>query len=184
MATAQSPICWLVRIIQFFSTAHHPIICLLQSTNYFTTWNRLNISLLCIEKLYDTFKSPIWKYFDDLYGYCSKPNFFATGHLTFILLLRISQLFVYFKSTNYFTTGNRLNISLLFTEKFYDNFKSPIWKQLDDLNGSCAKPNFLATAHHIFICYFASPNYLCTVNRPIISPLDIVNLVSEHRKIL
>ena len=46
-----------------------------KSTNYFTTANRLHNSLLCIEKLYDNFKSPIWKYFDDLYGSCAKPNF-------------------------------------------------------------------------------------------------------------
>jgi hypothetical protein len=39
-----------------------------KSTNYFTTGNRLHNSLLCIEKLYDNFKSLIWKYFKHIYG--------------------------------------------------------------------------------------------------------------------
>jgi len=49
----------LLRISQLFVSC--------KSTNYFTNGNRLNICLLCTEKLYDTFKSPIRKNFDDLY---------------------------------------------------------------------------------------------------------------------
>jgi alanine dehydrogenase len=80
---------------------------------------------------------------------------------------------IYCKSTNYFTTGNRLYNCLLCIEKLYDNFKSPIWKLINDLYGYCEKHNFLATAHLSF-SYGASPNYLCTANRPIISPHEIV----------
>ena len=66
-----------------------------KSRKHFTNWNRLNICLLCIEKLYDNFKSPIWKYFEYLYGYCAKTNFLATAHHTIIFLMHISQLYVY-----------------------------------------------------------------------------------------
>ena len=71
------------------------------STNYFTNGKRLNICLLCIEKLYDNFKSPTSKYFDDLYGYYPKTNFLATAHLSFC----------YCASTNYLCTANRQIIS-------------------------------------------------------------------------
>ena len=155
----------LLRISQLFIYS--------KSTNYFTTRNRLNISLLCIEKLYENLKSPIWKQFEDLYGYCAKPNALAIAHHTIILLVRMSQLFVYCKSTNYFTTANRLNIWLLCIEKLYDNLKSPIWKHFNDLYGYCTKDNFLGTAHLSF-CYCASTNYLSTANRPIISAQEIV----------
>ena len=138
----------------YSATAHLPIICLLQSTNYFTTGNRLNIWLLCLEKLYDNFKSPVWKYFENLYAYCAKPSLLATAHHTNILLLRISQLFVYCKSTKFFTNGNCLNICLLCIEKLYVKFKSPIWIHFVDLYGFCAN-QFLATAHLSF-CFCAS----------------------------
>ena len=74
-----------------------------KSTNYFTNGNRLNICLLCIDKLYDTFKSPIRKYFDDLYGFCGKPNFSATAHLSFC----------YCASPYYLCIANRQIISRL-----------------------------------------------------------------------
>ena len=99
---------------------------------------------------------------EQFFGYCAY----------IILILRISQLFMYCKSTNYFTTGNRLLKCLLCIEKLYHTFKSPIWKLINDLYGYWAKHNFLATAHLSFCCC-ASPNYLCTANRPIISPLEI-----------
>ena len=155
----------LLRISQFFMYC--------KSTNYFTTGNRLHNCLLCIEKFYDNFKSPISKH-NDLYGYCAKPNFLATEHYTIIFLLHISQLFIYCKSTNYFATGNRLSIWLLCTEELYDKFKLPIWKYFDDLYGFCAKPNFLAAAHHTIIfplhisqlfVYWKSTNYFTTGNR-------------------
>jgi len=172
---------WLLRKAQFFGYCASIILQLrisqlfiyCKTTNYFTTGNRLNIWLLCIEKLYDNFTLPIWKYFDDLYGFWAKPNFLATAHHKITFPLHISQLFVYSKSTNYFTTGNRLNIWLLCIEKLYDNFKSPIWKSFNDLYGYCEKPNFLTTAHLSF-CYCASPKYLSIANRPIVSPLGIV----------
>jgi len=109
---------WLLRKAQFFGFCASIILLLritqlfiyCKSTNYFTTGNRLNILLLCIEKWHYNFKSSILKYSDDLYGYYVKPNFFDPAYRTIILLVRISQLFVYRKSTNYFTTRNRLNI--------------------------------------------------------------------------
>ena len=154
-ATAQSTI--------FVATAHHKIILLHRishifvfciSTNYFNTGNLLHIWLLYVEKLYDNFKSPIWKHINNLYGYCAKPIF---------RLLRISQLYKYCISRNYLTTGNRLHNCLLCKEKLYDNFKSPIWKHIIDLYGNCAKHNFSATAHLSF-SYGASPNYFSTAN--------------------
>ena len=129
---------------------------------------------MCIQKLYDNFKSPIQKYLDDLYGYCAKPNYLATALHTIILLLRIYQLFVYRKSTYYFTSGNRLNICLLCIEKLYDKFKLPSWKYFDDIYGYCAKTNYFATAHHTIIflmrifqsfVYCISTNYFANGNR-------------------
>jgi len=174
----------------FLAIAHHTIIFLLRisqlfvyckSTNYFTTGNSINICLLCIEILCWKFKSPIWKQFYDSYGYCAKPNFLATAHHTIIFLLSINKLFAYCKSTYYFITGNCLNICLLWFEKFYDNFKSPIWKRFNDLYGYFAKPNFLVNSH-LWFCYCASPNYLYTANRQIISPLEIVYTGCNRRK--
>ena len=52
----------------FLTTAHHAFIFLLRisqlfvyckSTKYFTNGNRINMCLLCFEKLYGNFKSPI-----------------------------------------------------------------------------------------------------------------------------
>ena len=68
----------------FLATTHHTIIFLLcisqlfvycKPTYYFITGNRLHICLLFIEKFYENFKSPIWKRFNDLYGYCAKAQF-------------------------------------------------------------------------------------------------------------
>jgi len=56
----------------------------------------------------------------------------------------------------------------------YDNFKSPIWKYFEHLNSYCAKPNFLATAHHKiifllrisqFFVYSKSKKYFTNGNR-------------------
>ena len=74
-----------------------------KSTNYFTTRNLLNLWLLCIEKLYDNFKSTICKLCNDLYCYCAKPNFLATAHLSFC----------YCASLNYLSSANRPIISPL-----------------------------------------------------------------------
>ena len=79
--------------------------------NYFTTGNRLNIWLLCINKLYDNLKSHIWKHFEDLYSFCAKPNFYATAHLSFcycespkFYVLQIDKLFHASKSSTYLFT--------------------------------------------------------------------------------
>ena len=75
-ATAQSTIFWLLRIIQLFSYCTSPnYLSTANRQKYFTNGNHLNIWLLCIEKLYKNFKSPIWKHIDDSYRYCAKPNF-------------------------------------------------------------------------------------------------------------
>ena len=142
---------WLLRKAQFFGYCASIILQLrisqlfiyCKSTNYFTTGNRINNWLLCIEKLYDNFSLPIWKHFDDLYGFCAKTNFLDTAHHTIIFPLYISKLFVYSKSTNYFTTGNRLNTWLLCIEKLHDNFKSPIWNVSTIYMATAQNPNFL-----------------------------------------
>ena len=153
LATAHNTIILLLRISQIF------VYC--KSTYYFNTGNLLHIWLLYVEKLYENFKSPISKHINNLYGNCAKP---ILGYCASInLLLRISHLFKYCISTNYLTTGNRLHNCLPCIEKLYDNFKSPIWKPINDLYGNCAKHNFLATAHLSF-SYGASPNYFSTAN--------------------
>jgi hypothetical protein len=74
-----------------------------KSANYFTTGNRLHNCLLWIEKLYDNLKSLIWKYINDLYGYCAKHNFLTTAHLSFS----------YCASPNFLSSANRPIISPL-----------------------------------------------------------------------
>ena len=170
IATAQSPIFRLLHIY-YFPTANVPIIYLLQieqlfqhckSSKHLITVHRKSLWQLQIA-YFEIFGRFIWQ--------LRKAQF--CGHCaSMILLLRISQLFIYCKSSNYFTTANRLHNCLLCIEKFYDNSKYPFSKH-NDLDGYCAKHNFLATAHLSF-SYFASPNYLSTANPPIISPLEIV----------
>ena len=137
MATAQSTIFSLLRIIQSFGTSHLPNICLLQIYKLFQHWKSSTYSVtvrrIIVRKLQT--------------AYFEIHNFQATAHHTIIFLLSIYQLFVYCKSTNYFTTGNRLNNWLLCIEKLYDTFKSPILKRFNDLYGYCAKSHFVATAH-------------------------------------
>ena len=107
---------WLLRKANFISlmrvyhfvNAHLPIIYAVQIVQVFHHWESLNNWLLRIQKFYDNFKSPILKYFDDLYGYCEMHNFWATAHHTIILLLA---------STKYLSTSNRQIISTL--ETFY-----------------------------------------------------------------
>ena len=174
LAAAKSRIFTLLRIY-YFPTANISIIYLF-IIYLFQQWKSSKYLITVHRKiLYDNFKLPIWKYFDDIYGYCTKPNFLATVYHTSILLLLISQLFVSCKSTNNFSTGNRLYILLLCIEKLYDNFKSPIWKHINYLYGYCAKPNFYATAHLLF-SYCQYPNYLFTANRSINSTMEIVKV--------
>jgi hypothetical protein len=85
----------LLRISQLFMNR--------KSTKHFTTGNRLHNWLLCTEKIYVNFKSPICKHINDLYGYCAKHNFFFIFHLSFC----------YCAFPNYFFTANRRIISPL-----------------------------------------------------------------------
>jgi len=171
MAVARSPIFWLMRIYHF-ATANLPVIYLVQIDHLFHHCKSSKYLITVHRKIVWQFQIAYSEIFLRFIWLLRKAQFFGYC-ASIILLLRISQIFVYCKSTNYFNTGNRLNIWLLCIGKVYDNFKSPIKKYLDDLYGYCAKPNFLPTAHPQF-CYGASPNYLCTANRPIISPLEIV----------
>ena len=183
---------WLLRKYQFLGHCASIVLLLrfsqlfmnCKSTNYFTTGNRLHNWLLCIEKMYDNFKSPIWKYFKHLNSYCAKPNFLATAHHTIIFLLRISQFFCLqqiekifhqWKSSIYLLTVHRkilLQPQIAYLERF------------NDLYGYSAQPIFplihichLATAHLPIIYlvqieqlfrYCESPKYLITVQRKIL----------------
>ena len=131
--------------------------------------------------MYDP-KSPIFKYFDDLYSFCAKRNFYGTAHLSFCYCKFPN--FMFCKSTNYFTTGNRLHNCLPCIEKLYDKFKSPIWKSINDLYGNCAKHNFwllriyhLATAHHPII-------FLLQIDKLFHHWKSSQYLITEHRKIV
>ena len=170
MATAQSPIFRLLRIY-YFPTANIPIISPLQIEQLFQHCKSSKYLITVHWKILWPLQIAYFEIFRRFICQLRKAQF--CGHCaSIILLLRISHLFMYCKSTNYFTTGNRLHNCLLWIEKFYDNFISPISKH-NDLYGYCAKHNFLDTAHLSF-SYCASPNYLPTWNRPIISPLEIV----------
>ena len=149
IATAQSPIFSLLRIIQSFcycatlkylSPAYRQIISTLQIVYLFgycaqkncrTTSNCLfgNISTIYMAPA----QSPIFRLL--------RIYHFATAHLRIIYLLQID---------NYFTTGNRLHNCLLCVEKFCGNFKSPIWKHINNSYGYYAKHNFLPTQHLSF----------------------------------
>ena len=75
MATAQNPIFWLLRIY-YFPTANISIIYLLRIEQLFRQWKSSKYFITVHRKIvYDKFELPIWKYFDDIYGYCAKPNF-------------------------------------------------------------------------------------------------------------
>jgi len=170
MATAQSPIFRLLRIY-YFPTANIHTIYLLQIEQLFQNCKSSKYLITVHGKILWQLQIAYFEIFRRFIWQLRKAQF--CGHCaTIILLLRVSQLFMYCKSTNYFTTGNRLHNCLLCIEKFFDNFKSPISKH-NDLYGYCAKYNFLATAHLSF-SNCASPNYLSTANRPIISTLEIV----------
>ena len=110
IASAQSPIFRLQRIY-YFATAHPQLFMNCKLTNYYTTGNRLHNCLLCIEKFYGNFQTPIWKHINDLYCYCAKAQFLATAHLSLatahlpiICLLQIDQLFHHWKSSKYLIT--------------------------------------------------------------------------------
>ena len=151
----------------YFPTAHLRIICLLQIDKICQQWKSFNICLLCIEKLYKNIKSPIWKHIDVSYRYCAKPNFLATAHLLFsycecpyYLSAAIEQLFQHCKSSKHMITVYRKSLWQL-QIAYFEIFGRFIW--------------LLHKAQ--FFCYCASPNYLCTANRQVISRLDIVFII-------
>ena len=151
-ATAQSPIFWLMRIYHF-ATAHLPVIYLVKIDQLFHHCKSSKYLITVHRKILWQFQIAYLEIFLRFIWLLRKAQFLATAHHTIILLLRISQIFVYCKSTIYFNTGN-LHIWLLYVEKFYDNFKSPILKHINNLYGYCAKPIFMllriyhfATAH-------------------------------------
>ena len=153
MATAQSPIFWLMRIYHF-ATAHLPIIYLVQIDQLFHYCKSSKYLITVHRKILWQFQIAYLEIFLRFIWLLRKAQFLAIAHHTIILLLRITQIFVYCKSTNYFNTGNLLHIWLLYVEKLYDNFKSPIWKHTNNLYVYCAKPIFrllriyhFATAH-------------------------------------
>ena len=159
MASAQSPIFRLLRIYHF-PTVHFPIIYVLQiDQNYFTIGNRLNIPLLCTEKFYDNFKLPVWKPFDDLYGYCAKEQFLATAHHKIICLLQSDQLFQKLNSSKYLLTVH-WRIVWLLQIAYSETFRRFIWL--------LRKVQFLV--------YCASHIYFATAHLPIIYLLQIDQL--------
>ena len=103
MATAKGPIFWLLCIIKLFSycaslnyssTANRKIFHEWKSSKYLLTVHRkivLQLQIAYLERSYD------------LYGYCPKPNFFATTHLSFCFCA----------SPNYLSTAHRPIISPL-----------------------------------------------------------------------
>ena len=162
IASAQTPIFRLLRIYDF-ATAHLQLFMNCKLKNCFTTGIRLHNWSLCIENSYDNFKSPIWKTFPtyirllrkaQFFGYCTSYIHFPNAYLPIF--------FVYCKSTKNFTNGNHPNICLFCIEKLYKNFKSPIWKHIDDSYRYCAKPNFLATAYLLF-SYCECPYYFIII---------------------
>ena len=150
MATAQSPIFCLL-LIYHFATAHFQIIYLLQieqllqnckSSRYLITVQRKIIWQLQFAYL-EIFRRFMWLLRTaQFFVYCASFNYFLTAHLTINSLLQIDQLFHHWKSSNYLLTLRR-NIVW--------HFQIAYLKHFDDLYDYCAKPNFLATAHHTII---------------------------------
>ena len=157
-ATAQSPIFWLLRIIQLFSYCISP--------KYLSTANRQNISPMEIIPIlgYSAEKNCI-RTSNRLFGNISTIHIATAkgqflGYCTSIIfLLRMYLLFICCKSSNYFNTAKRLNIWLPCIGKVYDNFKSPISKYLDDLYSYCAKPNFFLLRNSQLFMYCKSTSY-------------------------
>jgi len=98
------------------------------------------------------------------FWFCASNNYFPTAHPPIICLLQIDKIFHKWKSSKYLLVVHR-NIELELQIAHLERF--------NDLYDYCAKPKFFATAHLLF-CFCASPNYLSSANRPLISPLGIV----------
>ena len=115
MATAQSPIFWLMRIYHF-ATAHLPVIYLVQidqlfhhckSSNYLITVHRKILWKFQIAylKIFLRFISLLRK--AQYFSYCASYNHFPTSHLPNICLLQIDKLFQHWKSSTYLVTVSR-----------------------------------------------------------------------------
>jgi len=170
MASAQSPIFWLLRIYHL-PTEHLPVIYIVQIDQLFHHCEWSNYLIIVHRKIVWQHKIAYLEIFRQFILLLPKRNFLATPHHTIILLLRISQIFVYSKSTNYFNTGNLPHIWLLCVEILYGNFKSPIWKYIKDLYGYCAKPIFRLMRIYLF----------ATAHLPIIYVLHIDKLFHDWK---
>jgi hypothetical protein len=172
MATAQSPIFWFLRVYNF-TTAHHPIIYLLQidqllhhwkSSKYFITVHRkmaLQLQIVYFE-IFRRFIRLLCK--AKFFWSCAPYYYFSSPHLSIICLPQIDQLFHHSKSSKYLVTVHWKVVWPLQIANL-EIFRRFICLLL--------KTNFLASAQLSF-CYCASQCYLSTANRPIISPMEIV----------
>jgi len=171
MATAQRLIFRLLHNYHF-ATAHLTIIYILQidqlfhlckSSKYLITVHRKIVCKLQIAYL-EIFRRLIWLLPKvQFFGYCASYNYFAAAHLPIICPLQIDQLFQHLKSSKHLFTVHT-NIIWQLQIAYLETFQRFVY---------CAKKNFWASAQLSF-CYCASPNYLSTANRPIISPMEIV----------
>ena len=121
IATAQSPIFWLLRIIRSFRYC--------ASLKYLSPANQQIISTLEIVYLFgycaqkncttsncylETFRRFIWLLRKAQFlGYCASPNYLCTANRQIISRLEIVYIIVYCAQTNFVATSNRLfgNIS-------------------------------------------------------------------------
>ena len=115
MATAQSPIFWLMRIYHF-ATAHLPVISLVQIDQIFHYCKSSKCLITVHRKILwqfqiaylEIFLRFIWLLLKaQFFSYCASYNQFATSHLPNICLLQIDKLFPHWKSSTYLVTVSR-----------------------------------------------------------------------------
>ena len=104
------------------------------------------------------------------FGYYASYNYFPTAHLQIICLLQIDQLFDQLKSSKYLLHVHRKIVWHL-QIAYSETFRRFIWLLRK------AQFLFLLCITQIF-SYCASPNHSSTANRPIISPLEIVQIIN------
>ena len=104
------------------------------------------------------------------FGYCASYNYFASAHLPIICLLQIDTFFHHWKLSKYLITVHR-KIVWQIQVAYLDIFRRFIWLLRKPIFRLLRIYHF-ATAHLSFCCC-ASPNFLSTANRPIISPVEI-----------
>ena len=191
MATAESTIFWLLRFYHF-ATAHLPIIRLLQIEKYSTNGNRLNICLLCIEKLYYNYKCPIWNV-STIYMATAQSSIFsllriyhfASAHLPIIYLVQIDQLFQHWEWSKYLIIVYRKIVWQL-QIAYLEILRRFIWLlRKAQFIRYCSSYNHFATAHLPNICllqidnlfqHWKSSTYLVTLRRKIVWQLRIAYL--------